>query len=234
MRDYAVHYSFPLHTYIRSLVNPSGLFANKSTLLNFKKWKHAKADIEKMPEKIKIEPHIIQMQKCIKELFEYCLLMFSSRLVDVIQYANDLIKSAKENRPIFISFESEEKYRAGEFTMHPVEFGTVQSALRDLRNHPGIVIKDRSQKKMETRIEFYYNDELIMEGSISYFKEIMTNPTNPNDEDPSLSLGDRFTLDEFPEKGISTVVRVMKMTTLANQSNGNPDTIQYYLEHYDE
>jgi hypothetical protein len=32
MRDYAVHYSFPLHTYIRSLISPSGVFANRNTV----------------------------------------------------------------------------------------------------------------------------------------------------------------------------------------------------------
>lgn len=234
MRNYAVHYSFPLHTYTKSLNNPSGLFANKKTLLKFKEWKHARVDIEKMPDNIKIEPHVIHMQKYIKELFDHCLYVFSGKLIDVIEYANDLVKSANKKRPVFIKFESKEKFKDGEFTMQPVELGVVQSALNDLRSHPRIVIRDKAHKELETRLEFYYNNDLIMEGSVSYFKDIMTNPTNSIDEDLRLGLGDRFTLNDFPEEGISTKVRVMKLRTLSNQSNGKPNTIQYYIEPYSE
>jgi len=231
MRNYAVHYSFPLHTYIRSLISPSGLFANRNTLLRFEKWKHAKADIQKMPETINIEPHVINMQQYIGELFNHCLYMFSSKLVDVIEYANDLVKSANQRRPIFVEFESEEKFRAGECTVVSVDLQVVKNALNDLQNHPNIIIKDKSDIQLETRLEFYYNDSLIMAGPISHFRKIMT---SPNDKILELGLGDRFTLDEFPETGVSTKVRVIKLRTLSNQSNGQPDTMQYYIEPYSE
>lgn len=230
MRNYAVHYSFPLHIYIKSLVSPSGLFADRNILLRFSGWKHAKADIQKMPETIKIEPHVINMQKYIRELFNYCLFMFSSKLVDVIQYANDLVKSSNHKRPAFAKFESEEKFRAGEITLVLVDLGVVISALKDLQSHPNIKIEDNSENKMENRLEFYYNDSLIMAGPISYFKQIMTNPTNPNENMIKLELGDCFTLDEFPQTGVSTKVRVMRIRKLYNQLNGQPDTIKYYIE----
>ncbi|MDQ0414050.1 hypothetical protein [Mesobacillus stamsii] len=154
-------------------------------------------------------------------------------MIEDIEYANDIVKSANQKRPLFISFESEEKFRSGIFTKYPVELDVVLSALNDLKSHPRIEIKDKnSGDSLETRLEFFYNNELIMEGTISQFREIMTNPNNPNDKDPRLGLGDRFTLDEFPKEGDSTVVRVMKMTTKTNQLNGKPDTIQYYLEPY--
>jgi len=232
MRNYAVHFSFPLQTYIRSLVNPSGLFANKSTLLKFKKWKHAKADIEKMPENIKVETHVIQMQECIAELFNHCLFVFSSKLISVIEYANGLVKSVNKKRPVFIEFESEEHFKAGEFTLHFVDFGVVLSALKDLRSHPWIMIKDKTSEELETRLEFYYNNNFIMEGSISDFKEIITNSSDPKDKDPRLALGDRFTLDGFPKEEVSTLVRVINITILSKQLNGKPDRIQYYIEPY--
>lgn len=68
--------------------------------------------------------------------------------------------------------------------------------------------------------------------AISFFRERVSNPTSPKDTDPTLSLGDSFTLDSFPKKGESMVVRVVKMATLNNFSKGKPTTIQYYLEPY--
>lgn len=234
MRDYAVHYSFPLHTHIMSLNSPSGLFANRNTLLRFDRWKHAKADIQKMSENIKIEPHVINMQQYIEELYYHCLFLFSSKLVDVIEYANELVKSTNHNRPIFAMFESEEKFRAGEITVVPVDLGVAISALKDLQEHPNIIIKDKAEDHLETRLEFYYKDKLIMSGPITYFRQIMTNPTNPNDNVLKLELGDRFTLDDFPEAGVSTKVRIVKIRTLSYQLNGQPNTIQYYNEPYFE
>ncbi|WP_339216661.1 hypothetical protein [Ornithinibacillus sp. FSL M8-0202] len=234
MRDYVVHYSFPLHTHVKSLIEPSGLFAQKSNLLRYKKWKHAKADIEKMPSKINLYPHVIEMQKYISELFNFCLLKLSSKLVDVIQYANDLIQAADRKNPIFISFENEEKYRAGQFSLHPVELESVYDAYQDLKNHPNIIFNDKNQKEeLETILEFYYNDELIMNGPTSFFKEVISNPTNPNDTDITLSLGDRFTMDDFPNQGDSTRVRVIRMVTQNNFSKVKPTIIKYFLESYD-
>jgi len=234
MRNYAVHYGFPLHIYLRSLKAPSGLFSEKSALLQFKKWKHVKSDIEKMSDNIRLEPHVESMQMCIKHLFEKCIYDFSAKLVEVIEYTESLVKKAEKKPPVFIKFESEEKFRAGEFTALPVDIGTIQEALTDLMNHPSITLINKESKRPETYLEFYYNDELIMSGSVSDFKSIITNDDNTEDVDPILSLGDRFTLDDFPKMGQSTKVRVIKMQSSMKQSNGLPDTIKYYLEKYSQ
>lgn len=187
-----------------------------------------------MPSKINLYPHVIEMQKYISELFNFCLLKLSSKLVDVIQYANDLIQAADRKNPIFISFENEEKYRAGQFSLHPVELESVYDAYQDLKNHPNIIFNDKNQKEeLETILEFYYNDELIMNGPTSFFKEVISNPTNPNDTDITLSLGDRFTMDDFPNQGDSTRVRVIRMVTQNNFSKVKPTIIKYFLESYD-
>ncbi|MEL3958228.1 hypothetical protein NSQ96_13145 [Caldifermentibacillus hisashii] len=232
MRNYAVHYGFPLHIYVRSLKTPSGLFSVKSELLQFKKWKHVKSDIEKMPDNIRLEPHVKAMQMCIKHLFEQCIYNFSARLVEVIEYTNSLVKKAEKQPPVFIKFENEERFRAGEFTAMPVDIGIIQEVLTDLRNHPNIIITDKEEKKRETQLEFYFNEELIMSGSVSDFKRIIINNSSPEDIDPILSLGDRFTLGDFPKMGQSTIVRVIKMSTNMKQSNGFPDMIKYFLEEY--
>ncbi|UOR13633.1 hypothetical protein [Halobacillus amylolyticus] len=232
MRNYAVHYGFPLHTYVRSLKAPSGLFSTKNALLQFKKWKHVRSDIERMPDNIRLEPHVEFMQMCIKHLFEKCIYDFSAKLVEVIEYTDTLVKKAEKKPPVFIKFESEEKYRVGEFTAMPVDIGIIQEALTDLRNHPSITITDKENRRPETQLEFYFNDELIMSGSVSDFKRIVTNQDSTEDVDPILSLGDRFALDDFPKMGQSTKVRVIKMQSNMKQSNGFPDTIKYYLEKY--
>lgn len=229
MRNYAVHYSFPLHIYVKSLNSPSGLFVKRDILLRFDGWKHAKVDIQEMPDTIMIEPHVINMQKYISDLFNYCLYMFSSKLVDVIQYANDLVKSANHKTPIFAKYESEEKFRKGELSVNVVDLREVISALKDLQNHPKIIIKDNLRSRVENRQEFYYNDKPIMAGSVNEFKQIMINPKSVNDLS-KLELGDRFSLDEFPNKGVSTKVRVIEIKILISQSNGEPDIIKYYIE----
>lgn len=232
MRNYAVHYGFPLHIYVRSLKASSGLFSAKSTLLRFKKWKHVRSDIDKMPDNIRLEPHVEAMQICIKHLFEKCIYDFSAKLVEVIEYTDSLVKKAEKNPPVFIKFETEEKYRAGEFTAMPVDIGIIREALTDLLNHPSITITDKENRSPETQLEFYFNDELIMSGSVSYLKRIITNDNDTEDVNPILSLGDRFALGDFPETGQSTKVRVIKTQSNMKQSNGFPDTIKYYLEKY--
>lgn len=232
MRHYAVHYSFPLHRYVKSLKTPSVLFSKKSELLQFKKWKHVKSDIEKMPDNIRLEPHVKAMQMCIKHLFEHCIYKFSARLVEVIEYTNDLVKKAEKKPPVFIKFENEKKFRSGDFAAMLVDIGMIQEVLADLRNHPNINITDKEDRNRETQLEFYFNNQLIMSGTVSDFRKVINNNNSPEDSDPVLSLGDRFTLDNFPKIGQSTKVRVMKLSTHMKQSNDFPDTIKYFLEEY--
>lgn len=46
MRQYAVHYDFPLGHISESLTETNGIFAIKETLLKFSGWKHARKDIK--------------------------------------------------------------------------------------------------------------------------------------------------------------------------------------------
>lgn len=146
-----------------------------------------------------------------------------------------MVKKAGRKPPIFIKFENEERFRAGEFKAMTVDIGTIQEALDDLRNHPSIniTVTDTDYKKPETLLEFYFNDELIMSGSVSDFKENIITNDSTEDVDPILSLGDRFTIGDFPEMGQSTKVRIIKMNSIINQSR-YPDKIKYYLEKYSQ
>ncbi|WP_436866454.1 hypothetical protein [Bacillus fungorum] len=233
MRDYAVHYSFPIHSHIKSLDGVSGLFSNKNTLLKFKKWKHAKADIEKMPGRISLSPHIEIMEQCINEFFDQCLYKITPTLNEVIQYVTDLVQDNDGKSPVFVAFESEEKLREGKCTLFPMDLKIFQDALEDLKRHPKIEIEDVSTPtKLETILEFYLDNKLIMEGPVSSFKDKNTAEKGVAQDKYILSLGDRFELADYPETGNVMMVRIMSVENISNQLNGDSDRIRYYLEPY--
>jgi hypothetical protein len=58
MRNYALHYGFPLSVIHQSVSGPNGIFASRESLLKFKSWKHATEDIKKMSDLISLNPHI--------------------------------------------------------------------------------------------------------------------------------------------------------------------------------
>lgn len=184
-----------------------------------------------MPNNIKLDPHVEAMQMCIKHLYEKCIYYFLAKLVDVIEYANGLVKKAEKKPPVFIKFESEEKFKAGEFTAMPVDIKTIQEVLIDLRKHPNITIIDKENIKPEPQLEFYFNDKLIMSGSVSDIKGMICKDAKTRDINPIFSIGDSFVLGDFPEKGLSTKVRIIKMTTYIKQSSNFPQ-YKYYLEKY--
>lgn len=70
MRNYALHYGFPLSIIKQSISGPNGIFATKEALLQFKAWKHVKEDIEKMPNFISLDIHVEISKMFIKHLYE--------------------------------------------------------------------------------------------------------------------------------------------------------------------
>ncbi|MGW6380911.1 hypothetical protein [Peribacillus butanolivorans] len=140
MRDYAVHYDFPLSVIRESIPGPSGIFASKKTLLKFSGWKHAKADIEKMPEQIFIDPHVEISMMFIKNLYEDYIYEIAPVVLKGIEYANNMIKDSGGKLPIMATFKNIDEFKKGNISIKLIETKTYMDALEIIKSHPSINI----------------------------------------------------------------------------------------------
>ena len=86
-----------------------------------------------------------------------------------------------------------------------------------------------SMANNETRLEFYLNNNLLMEGTLSEFIKLGL----INRQSLELGLGDRFPIEDFPTDGQRQIVRVIEIQR-QEKFEDKPDTIKYFLEPYKE
>ncbi|TWI57059.1 hypothetical protein [Halalkalibacter nanhaiisediminis] len=143
MRNYALHYGFPLTNIRRSLVNQNGVFASKRTLLGFKSWKHAREDIEIMPELIRIEPHVEISMLFIKHLYDSYLYDLTPVLIKGLEYLNALIKRNGGKVPLLATFKDIEELKKGNISVDLIEPNTYIKVLEIIKSHPSINIIEK-------------------------------------------------------------------------------------------
>ncbi|MCP1124541.1 hypothetical protein NKR74_14715 [Bacillus sp. 3103sda1] len=140
MRNFVVHYDFPLTTLENDHSNCYRIFTTKEHLLQFKKWKHVKSDIEKMPNVIALEAHVEVVFLFINNLYEHFVYTIAPKLVHSLHTLNYLIKNNGGNRPALFEFNNEEDLKKRVYKVNPVSFQKFQEVLEDLKVHPDINI----------------------------------------------------------------------------------------------
>ncbi|ATY29078.1 hypothetical protein AB0857_06005 [Bacillus velezensis] len=139
MRNYAVHYGFPLHKIIQS-EKKNGVFSLKDTLLNFKGWKHVKGDLNRMPELIDLDPHVNISMLFIKNLYENYIYDMAPTIIKSVEYMSDMLKRFSGRLPIFVKFETYDDFKRGNFKVELIELNTYIKAIEILKSHPNITI----------------------------------------------------------------------------------------------
>jgi len=142
MRNYALHYGFPLSEIKKSLLESSGIFASKKVLLDFKGWKHVKEDIEKMPESILIDPHVKISMMFIKHLYDSYIYDMAPTVIKGIEYLNNMIKDNHGKIPLLATFKNKEEFMKGNISVSYIDPETYLDALQIIKNHPSINITD--------------------------------------------------------------------------------------------
>lgn len=142
MRNYAVHYGFPLHKIIQS-EQKNGVFSLKDTLLNFKGWKHVKGDLNRMPELIDLDPHVNISMLFIKNLYENYIYDMAPTIIKSVEYMNDMLKRFSGRLPIFVKFETYDDFKRGNFNVELIEVNTYIKAIEILKSHPNITITQK-------------------------------------------------------------------------------------------
>lgn len=138
MRNYALHYGFPLSEIQQSISKPQGIFASKETLLKFKGWKHAEADIKKMQDSISLEPHVEISMMFIKSLYESYVYDIAPLVLKGIEYLDSLIKSNGGKAPFLATYKNEEELKKGNITINIIEIKPFHDALKIIKDHPSI------------------------------------------------------------------------------------------------
>ncbi|PWW20206.1 hypothetical protein DFO73_11620 [Cytobacillus oceanisediminis] len=140
MRQYAVHYSFPLGHIKKSLIGDSGIFADRETLLKFSGWKHSRQDIERMPKLINVDPHVEISMMFIENLYQDFIYDIAPTVIKGIEHLNGIIKDNGGKLPLFVAFKSEEEFKKGNIKINLVDTKPFMEALEIIKSHPSINI----------------------------------------------------------------------------------------------
>jgi hypothetical protein len=143
MRNYALHYGFPLSVIKESLLGRTGIFASKQTLLGFSGWKHVRKDIEKMPELILIDPHVEISMMFIKHLYESYIYDMAPTVIKGIEYLNDMTKNNNGKIPLLAKFKDVEELKKGNISVIYIDPKTYIDALEVIKSHPSINIIEK-------------------------------------------------------------------------------------------
>ncbi|MEY9976211.1 hypothetical protein [Lysinibacillus sp. RC79] len=138
MRNYALHYGFPLTHIKRSLTKKNGIFSSKETLLKFKEWKHAKEDIEKMPNDILLEPHVKVSMLFIKHLYESYIYDIAPSVVKGLEYLNEMIKENGGKVPLLAAYKNLDEFKKGNILFDYIEPKAYLDSLKIIQSHPSI------------------------------------------------------------------------------------------------
>ena len=96
MRNYALHYGFPLSKVSTSLLTgQSGIFATKVELLKFSGWKHVRRDIEEMPEVISVDVHVEISMMFIKHLYDSYIYDIAPTVIKGVEYFESLLETER-------------------------------------------------------------------------------------------------------------------------------------------
>lgn len=138
MRNYALHYGFPLTEIQQSIEKPRGIFASKETLLKFKGWKHAEEDIKEMKDLISLDQHVEISRMFIKSLYDSYVYNVAPLVLKGIEYLDNLIRDNGGKNPFLATYKNEEELKKGNITINVIEIKPFNDALKIIRNHPSI------------------------------------------------------------------------------------------------
>lgn len=140
MRNYALHYKFPLSIIQKNITGQNGIFASRELLLQFKAWKHAEEDIKKMPDLILLNPHVEISMMFIEHLYQDYIYDIAPVILESIEYINGMIKSSGDKEPILLESKNIEEFKNGNFSTKLLDLKSYYDALKTIESHPSINI----------------------------------------------------------------------------------------------
>ncbi|URJ35044.1 hypothetical protein MF625_004367 [Paenibacillus polymyxa] len=143
MRNYTLHYAFPLSVIHQSVNGANGIFASKNTLLKFDAWKLVKEDIKQMPDLISLDVHVDISMMFLKKLFQDYVYDIAPLVLRGIEYLNGMIKDVRGKMPVLITFNSIEELRKGNLSLDIIDIKIYAHAFEIIKQHPSINITEK-------------------------------------------------------------------------------------------
>jgi hypothetical protein len=141
-RNYIVHCSFPYIVFHEAVGCNCEVRCPREHLLEFSNWKHAKADIEKMPEFIDLPGMVDEMSSLIYALYlEFFYYLAGDIMSDYKNYI-EFLDRHKVNCPVILEVEAKITKEDGFVcpSMHPLPIEKMMEIFRVMNNHPSINI----------------------------------------------------------------------------------------------
>lgn len=145
MRNYTTHYDVPFNKGIAKIIDEKNylkIICNKEHLLQYKEWKHAKKDIQKMDDEIDILKTIEPLLVIATSIYLQTIFIFRDKITEANKYISELIKKYQiSNDIVFMEFENEEYLKQGKGKIIPSRLNELQMITQLLVNNPNIKIK---------------------------------------------------------------------------------------------
>lgn len=144
MRDYIVHYSFPISGYRQSL-EECKLICNKSNLKLWKSWnKYAVDALNRQKDEIDLYPIVYRSLELINILFMHFQTCILDKLEIAINTMLDIFTKYNLNELIILTAENEEELKRGEIHSQTYSITSIRKIFNELMGNPLIklVIKD--------------------------------------------------------------------------------------------
>lgn len=143
LRQYIVHYDFPLVKITSSFEGNRTITCSKEALLRFSKWNTVKQDIEQMNEEIDILPMIKQANVSITVLHLQFLYYYAEYIENMVKASMEFNKRYGIKVPVILMANSREAIGEGKFTMKPIFeiLAELQEAMKDCLHNPNITIE---------------------------------------------------------------------------------------------
>lgn len=141
MRNYVIHYDFPFSRFEGSYEKGYKIICEKSHLLKYSNWKHARKDIESMSDEIPIMDLIMPMQTMIYAIHLEYVFKIYPELDSMLKKAMVIEEKYNVKNPTLMTYENVEELKKGNLILHPLGLQNLSDAYKDLIRHPNVSVK---------------------------------------------------------------------------------------------
>lgn len=143
LRNYIIHYDMPFDTH-KIDFETSKVICHKEHLLEFKKWKRVKDDLENMDDEVDILKMVKDMNLNLATIFIEFQALISDRVIDACKVANEFVKKYNVLDPCIIRDYHPQKYlNEGKLKLTPINLRDLAQLLNELKNNPLIKIIEK-------------------------------------------------------------------------------------------
>jgi hypothetical protein len=138
LRNYAQHFSFPIHNFVNS-VNGKKIYMERQSLLAYEGWSKVRSELEHLNEKIEVKGLAYEMNDIMKQAYLYVLKLNSNNVISAYKWLESIVIELNMKEPIIIQIDPNEPSK-DKLSLTKINTEGILEAIKDLNEHPNINI----------------------------------------------------------------------------------------------